>query len=100
MNAPMFCEKRHRKLKFEEKRPPGECGGVMDEARSADGTYLYGYVCRTCGAGKKICEGCGDLFVNLDRHMFDNDGNERECYKKAPMYRTARVAGDFGKRAP
>lgn len=92
-------ERKHRKMKFEEKRPPGECGGVMDEARSEDGKHLYGYVCRTCGAGKKICEHCGDLFVNLDRHMFDNEGNERECYAHSPMYRTHRKAAKFGEGA-
>lgn len=100
MTAPTSCGRRHKKTRFEEKRPDGECGGAMDEVRSDDGRQLYGYVCRTCGAGKTICEGCGDLFVDLKRHLFASDGKPRECYALSPIYRRAEAAADFGKGAP
>lgn len=95
----MTCERKHRKLKHEEKRPPGVCGGEMVAVDAASNERSYGFICASCGAGIATCEACGKNFVDLERHMFDSAGNPRPCFANAPMYRTARAVRDIGKLA-
>ncbi len=96
----MQCERKHKRTKYEEKKPQGSCGGDMVDVTSADGTRVYGRMCNRCSAIINACQVCGNFYANMSRHLVDKDGKESDCYSGNTDWRRAQQVREFGKGLP
>ena len=92
----MNCERKHKRTKYEAKRPGGSCGGEMVDVTSEDGSRVYGKQCAICGATWAKCEHCGRLFANLGKHVEKTP----ECGADNRMHRTMVAVKNIGKNIP